>query len=344
MLQTADWQARGKALGAVVSEAWIAAGHSTQPADRARAEAGAAKAFATAGLALPARVRWYPSPKAAQNAVAARSESERVLAHFWDAYGLAEARAAQELGASQVEWREQVYTPVWGVVASIFSHLFGALVAGGGEPGAIYTLNVDLGRLAWLDWCGRVGVARGQVASLQGHMEIARAADHNWCANREEVALCERPSRLALDEGNRLHRTDGPALEYADGFGVWAIHGVVVPPDVVQGREQLTLARINAEDNVEIRRVLIELYGPARFLQDSAAQLVHQDDYGKLWHLPLLGDEPLTMVEVVNSSPEPDGSFKVVFLRVPPVCRTAREACAWTFGLTPGEYVLAKET
>ena len=42
-------------------------------------------------------------------------------------------------------------------------------------------------------------------------------------------------------------------------------------------------------------------------------------------------DEPLVMIEVINSTQEPDGSFKTYFLRVPPNCETAKEAVAWTF-------------
>jgi hypothetical protein len=37
------------------------------------------------------------------------------------------------------------------------------------------------------------------------------------------------------------------------------------------------------------------------------------------------------MLEVENSTPEPDGSHKPYFLRVPPEVRTARETLAWTF-------------
>jgi hypothetical protein len=44
------------------------------------------------------------------------------------------------------------------------------------------------------------------------------------------------------------------------------------------------------------------------------------------------------MVEVINSTPEPDGSRRTYFLRVPPDTETAREGVAWTFGLTPEEY------
>jgi len=44
-----------------------------------------------------------------------------------------------------------------------------------------------------------------------------------------------------------------------------------------------------------------------------------QDDYGKLWRTTLVVDgEPLTVVEVANATPEPDGTRKRYFLRVPP--------------------------
>jgi hypothetical protein len=44
------------------------------------------------------------------------------------------------------------------------------------------------------------------------------------------------------------------------------------------------------------------------------------------------------MIEVVNRTPEPDGSWKHYHLRVPPNMRTAHEAVAWTFEKTPAEY------
>ena len=48
-------------------------------------------------------------------------------------------------------------------------------------------------------------------------------------------------------------------------------------------------------------------------------QLLQQDDYGKLWRTTLPVDgEPLTVVEVVNATPEPDGTHRRYFLRVPP--------------------------
>lgn len=51
-----------------------------------------------------------------------------------------------------------------------------------------------------------------------------------------------------------------------------------------------------------------------------------------------------TMAEVVNKSPEPDGSYKTYYLKTPPTARTIEEAVAWTFGMTAEEYQLSAET
>ncbi len=50
------------------------------------------------------------------------------------------------------------------------------------------------------------------------------------------------------------------------------------------------------------------------------------------------------MVEVLNSTPEADGSRKTYFLRVPPATQTAREGVAWTFGLRADGYLPAMES
>lgn len=56
------------------------------------------------------------------------------------------------------------------------------------------------------------------------------------------------------------------------------------------------------------------------------------------------GEEPVVVVEVVNSTPEPDGSHRTYFLRVPPTMRTATAAVAWTFGPHERLYGPARET
>jgi hypothetical protein len=79
-------------------------------------------------------------------------------------------------------------------------------------------------------------------------------------------------------------------------------------------------------------------------LSATGERLDHDEHYGALWRRNVPGGEPIVMIEVVNSTPEPDGSWKRYWLRVPPNMLTVREAVAWTFGLSGSEYAPVRET
>lgn len=113
---------------------------------------------------------------------------------------------------------------------------------------------------------------------------------------------------------SRYHVTHnyGRANLFADVARRWKL-----PPQLI-----LTLP------NVTMRREMIEKYGWDYFVKGR--EPVQQDDWGTLWRLP--GErEEVVLVEVVNATPEKDGSFAHYFLRVPPHMRTAKEAVAWSF-------------
>ena len=146
---------------------------------------------------------------------------------------------------------------------------------------------------------------------------MARAG--GWWWPYEHVAvLTERPVDLHRDNLGRLHRGDGPALAYPDGWTLFAWRGMPIPPEVAAELPGLTVTRIQAETNAEVRRVMLEHFGFERYLRDSEATRLHADEFGVLWRVRIPNDEPLTMVEVVNATPEPDGSRRTYFLRVPP--------------------------
>jgi hypothetical protein len=108
---------------------------------------------------------------------------------------------------------------------------------------------------------------------------------------------------------------------------------------------EIRMGEILAERNLEMRRILVERYGHARFAIDARANIVDADPrFGVLYRALLPGDEPLVLVNVKNATAEPDGSFKEYWLRVPPDMRTAREAVAWTFGFATEDYAPLMET
>ena len=142
-----------------------------------------------------------------------------------------------------------------------------------------------------------------------------------------------------------LHHADKPAVSWKNGTHYWYWQGIRVWREVAENPSRLTSRYIVNTRNAERRRVLLEHLGYDRFLASAGAEIVQQDDYGKLWRTNFEMDgQPVTVVEVTNATQEPDGSYRHYFLRVPPGTRTARAAVAWTFGYESRNYALEAQT
>ena len=152
------------------------------------------------------------------------------------------------------------------------------------------------------------------------------------------------PERLCVDDQHRPHSADGPSHRWRDGWELYHWHGVRVTRQIVMEPQTLTIDQVRAEQNAEVRRVMIERMGYQRYLRESGATLAHEDRYGKLWRAPRPDDTDIVMVEVINSTPEPSGERNRYMLRVPPTVTTAHEAVAWTFGKTAAQYAPEVET
>jgi hypothetical protein len=152
------------------------------------------------------------------------------------------------------------------------------------------------------------------------------------------VALL-RP-RMRFDEEGRLHHWDGlPAAEWPNGNGLYFWHGVGMTESAGRDPNAVTPARIAGWANAERRRVAMARIGVEPFMAALRGSVVQQDDFGRLWKTEReIDGEPVVAVEVVNSTLEPDGSYRRYFLRVPPSTRTARRGVAWSFGLTRHTY------
>jgi hypothetical protein len=207
---------------------------------------------------------------------------------------------------------------------------------------------------AFLSFFRHVAHLRLDYSKWQHYETAARCAGPR-AMHADFCIISDRPVRLLVDEQHRPHCADGPFCAWSDGTALWAWHGVRVPAWVITTPERITPARIRDETNVELRRVLLERYGFDRFVVDSGAIPVHADDTGALYRLELPGDEPLVVVSLMNSTPEPapdagllqapDGSWRKRYvLRVPPEMQTARQAVAWTFGKTGAQYAPQVET
>ena len=175
----------------------------------------------------------------------------------------------------------------------------------------------------------------------------------------------ERPTHINRDDAGRLHGEAGPSIAFRSGWSWWHWHGHEVDRDIIEDPQRITVAAIERMPPSELRGIMIERYcagdeihGIPAYLRDAGDRLDHDELFGTLWRRSMSGSEPLVVVEVVNRTPEPDGSYKRHFLRVDPHLRpiladgsfgppqppTARNAVASTFGLTGAEYKPEIET
>ena len=160
--------------------------------------------------------------------------------------------------------------------------------------------------------------------------------------------VSQKPVYIGLS-GTRLHAENRKALEFADGKGIYAWKGVLLKEKthgwIITNPEKITVDDIMKENNAEIRRVMLERFGFDRFFEEADSKLLDDDPkHGKLYEIALPDDEPIKLLKVINSTAEPDGTFKEYILPVPEDMQTSLQARAWTFDCDPKEFEFEVET
>jgi hypothetical protein len=216
---------------------------------------------------------------------------------------------------------------------------------------------------AW--WVGRyeawrrAGLVRYHPADarpLERWGELARSTGW-WWPGEDRCVMAGRPVLLHTEpvrDGTpgqlRLHREDGPAIGFADGYGRYVLHGTPVPAWVVTGP---TVEAIQREPNIEVRRTAIERIGWDAYLdQARLSPVAARPDPGnpgaslRLYDLPgAAGARTARILLAVNGSPEPGGQHRQYALTVPADIDDPVAAAAWTYGLTAAQYAqLARRT
>lgn len=161
----------------------------------------------------------------------------------------------------------------------------------------------------------------------------------------------------------RVHRLDGPFCIWPDGSKLYAVHGVYVPEWVIMEKEKITVESIDTESNAEVRRVLMNFFGVEKYLVSGNYEVLDEDmdqfnRPRRLLRKKVQDDEDIVRVEVTNSSPELDNSYRKYYLPVHPQLKpllntleeteqsnaqkmTCHNAVASTFGKYGHEYGIA---
>ena len=174
---------------------------------------------------------------------------------------------------------------------------------------------------------------------------ITQSCSWVWLYHEIAVAV-DRPKAIHLDdsEPRQLHCEDGPAVEYHDGWGVYAIHGVRVPEYVIMRPDEITIEKIKDESNAEVKRIMRERYGEGRYLKDIGAKVIDTDARdvsvadiceGRSVARALVEDDEGNRFLIGTDST----TTRVYYMQVPNTCNTCQEAHEELSGLPEGNII-----
>jgi hypothetical protein len=360
------------------AEAYIQAQHSTGSVEEQEAEALLRQAYTVAGVAPPQAIHWLDSPaQFVWNFIPGNAESQRFS--VWDHAQNKRQDSVHELVEDRVRTRVQeiVGRSVRRGVRQTVENLVGRRVRQSLFPlGAIVqsTVSNNLWKRMWESvetslrdrlkndlWMSAIGASGLSARAFTGADTLAcfnffdvslapndlRALTHftqtvsGYWLGQEKALIVRRPRLLSLDAAGRLHSATGKCIEYQDGWGCYAWHGVRVPEKVILAPETLTREDWEHEPNVEAARIIQERMG-SRFVSELGGRVLDRSPRGTLYQITLSFRDPERVahyVQVQDASTE-----RHYFLRVPPTILTAAEAIAWSFGLSVEEYSPAHET
>ena len=175
---------------------------------------------------------------------------------------------------------------------------------------------------AWdASWIACLSIGGAELGSLEEQKwlpvleSLEAGAWLYWVCNDLVTVVCL--PEIYTDSTNRPHKKDGPAFVSLD-LKYWFWKGVLVDQWIIEEPEKISVVKIDAEINSEVRRVLIERYGEDRYIIDSGLSPIAKDSFGELFRKDFSEDEPLVYIKLRNSTVEPDGTYRDYFLSVNP--------------------------
>lgn len=349
-----------EALIPVYREKWRAIALSTEPIDRQKAKEAVFAAYAAIGKPEP-KVLFCDSPQAVPKILT--SLLKRQLGKFeWLLKTYSDSQLLEqqwkELGGSLRDQLVQMYSQLRKqLVEQLHWQLQMRLAAPLREQSYEQQLWEQLqlheqlgqqlqdcispeswtGECNWFDFCTSVlNCAHAQNKWLAFKSLVEQCG---WILPYEKICVvCDRPIQLSFDNEARLHAEGEPAIQFADGFSVYAYQGVQLPERYgkihpLQWRSQWLLEEYNAE----LRRVLIQGIGYERICQElEATELNSWAEYTLLKIDVDVDEEPILLLKMTCPS---TGFIHVS--RVPPDFESAKEAIRWVnWEIAPEEFAI----
>jgi hypothetical protein len=312
-----------EALIPVYREKWRAIALSTEPIDRQKAAEAVNAAYQIIGY-LPPQIVFCDSPNAALSRTR-RERSSEVAGQLGTKLRIESIhRLSNQLGKKLnsdltcLMW-SQLRPHLWEQLNRQLKGQLGVKIDEGIQP-ELWACNASI-----FDFC----ISVLNCSHSQKEWQVYRSLIENcgWFFPFERVCyVCDRPRILSFDNQQRLHAIKSPAIQFADGFSIYAYHGVRLPEKYGALHPNQWQAKwLLEEDNAELRRVLIQGIGYARICQElQATELDTWLEYTLLRIDSSVDVEPIHLLKMTCPS-----TGYVHAMRVPPDIESARAAIRW---------------
>ena len=196
--------------------------------------------------------------------------------------------------------------------------------------------SVYQGGNMWAGWASYIsgfhdvlGLDLPEHAAYKFYEDAARHGGFR-VIHEEFCIVSDFPEVLRKDDQNRPHCENGPSHRWRDGWSLYHWHGVKIPSEWIEKKEELTPEIALTWENIEQRRAACEILGWSRILDELESRIIDEDgdpEIGTLLevNIPDSGLERFLKVKC--------GTGRTFALPVPPTMKTAIQASAWTYGI-----------
>ncbi len=144
------------------------------------------------------------------------------------------------------------------------------------------------------------------AAAAKFYLDIAQCAGY-WTPYENLVIVQDRPKQLHLNAAGRLNNPNGPAVEYYDGYGIYAMNGTIMPSWVITTpEEELDPMAITRIRNSQVRAEFVRKIGAERLLKKLDSKLLDKVENYELHQIEIPGEpQPTRFLKMLNpSAPE----------------------------------------
>jgi hypothetical protein len=290
---------------------------STEPVDEDEAERLLRRAHRAIGRLAAPRISWVDSPLQLQTLMPRGASWQTVFtarvhehagASVWRSLGFADWPGRVRAGQQRPLWRHLEHRFLRSMALS--SGIATQVARNITHSSQWRIIHTGVMAYATAHWLACFHFSATYLAPYVAHAlaQFNERVSGYWLG-QELALLVRRPTALSLDAEGRLHSATSKCIEYRDGWGFYAWHGVRAPEQVI-----LT--------NVEARRVIQERMG-ARFVEEVGGMALDSGPRGTLYAVELPGD-PERVAHYAQVRDTSTG--RMYYLRVPTTIQSVEAA------------------